>query len=276
LNIYCVSGICQPATCTDGRRNGTETDVDCGSNCVPCDVGQGCALRTDCQTMSCVNSICAAPACNDNAQNGDETGPDCGGATCLPCNLQQCLPQEPNCTEVNVSLQSAGGVASASGNYPPNPPSEVNDGIANSSVAGWGNDNTLNSRIMVRFPATERVFRITTFWGGNPGIGGWGGIYLPRQYYIQISNDPTALASDAPNSPKWSNVTVASHHMTSTRGTVDTHVRPQYTTADYNTTMSVTFDRVNARAVRLVFDQVSLGGAAWIGQLGEMSVFAVR
>ena len=38
----CVDGICQPPTCTDGVRNGTETDVDCGGTCASCGTGGGC------------------------------------------------------------------------------------------------------------------------------------------------------------------------------------------------------------------------------------------
>src|SRR5438105_2395410 len=35
-------------TCTDGAKNGSETDIDCGGACAPCADGQGCALATDC------------------------------------------------------------------------------------------------------------------------------------------------------------------------------------------------------------------------------------
>jgi Fibrinogen beta and gamma chains, C-terminal globular domain len=38
---------CQPA-CTDGQRNGRETDVDCGGTCAPCALGRACGVDRDC------------------------------------------------------------------------------------------------------------------------------------------------------------------------------------------------------------------------------------
>lgn len=39
------------ATCTDGIKNGTETDVDCGGGtCPKCGVGRTCATPSDCQS----------------------------------------------------------------------------------------------------------------------------------------------------------------------------------------------------------------------------------
>lgn len=54
------------ATCSDGIMNGTETGVDCGGSCAPCEV---------------------ATTCNDGVMNGDETGVDCGGASCSSCEM---------------------------------------------------------------------------------------------------------------------------------------------------------------------------------------------
>ncbi|MEM7573609.1 MAG: cohesin domain-containing protein [Bacteroidota bacterium] len=48
-------------TCNDGIQNGTETGVDCGGSCAPCE------------------------SCNDGIQNNGETGVDCGGPNCSPC-----------------------------------------------------------------------------------------------------------------------------------------------------------------------------------------------
>lgn len=45
-------------TCTDGLHNGTETDVDCGGDCGPCDRGQTCADSTDCAATTCVEHVC--------------------------------------------------------------------------------------------------------------------------------------------------------------------------------------------------------------------------
>src|SRR5689334_14792557 len=35
-------------SCTDGAKNGTETDVDCGGSCEPCATGAQCTAASDC------------------------------------------------------------------------------------------------------------------------------------------------------------------------------------------------------------------------------------
>ena len=52
---------CQAATCSDGVKNQTETDIDCGGACQPgqrCDVGEGCSANTDCLSDNCVANVC--------------------------------------------------------------------------------------------------------------------------------------------------------------------------------------------------------------------------
>lgn len=71
---------CALPSCTDGVKNGGETDVDCGGDCAPCDVDAVCAEPSDCASGVCTGNICAAPACNDGVRNGDETDVDCGGS----------------------------------------------------------------------------------------------------------------------------------------------------------------------------------------------------
>ena len=55
----CVNGACvATGTCTDGIRNGSETDVDCGGTCTPCANGKMCASNADCQSGLCSKGIC--------------------------------------------------------------------------------------------------------------------------------------------------------------------------------------------------------------------------
>ena len=56
----CVGGLCQPPTCTDGIKNGTETDTDCGGgSCPGCALQRHCAAPTDCQSGVCgLNARC--------------------------------------------------------------------------------------------------------------------------------------------------------------------------------------------------------------------------
>ncbi len=75
--------------CMDGRKDGAETDVDCGGgSCSPCAVGKVCQGNGDCMSGTCIGDTCrAAPTCDDQIQNGNETDVDCGGGTCAPCAL---------------------------------------------------------------------------------------------------------------------------------------------------------------------------------------------
>jgi len=44
--------------CTDGVRNGEETDVDCGGGCLPCAQCMRCKVATDCETSQCADGTC--------------------------------------------------------------------------------------------------------------------------------------------------------------------------------------------------------------------------
>ncbi len=83
---------CEPATtsclapsCEDARRNGEETDVDCGGECPGCADGGQCVEDGDCSNGACVSNVCQPPRCDDLLQNGSETGIDCGGPACPAC-----------------------------------------------------------------------------------------------------------------------------------------------------------------------------------------------
>jgi hypothetical protein len=70
-----VSLVCQPPapSCTDGIKNGSETDIDCGGSCVAdCANGRACAVNGDCQSNNCVSLVCqplgnVAPSVNITA-----------------------------------------------------------------------------------------------------------------------------------------------------------------------------------------------------------------
>jgi hypothetical protein len=113
----CLLNTCVPTapTCSDGVKNGDETDVDCGGgNCPQCGDGKSCSLASDCASGvctdgtcvpvclnlgdnctlnseccsgSCVDGVCTGPVptCFDGVTNGDETDVDCGGGNCPQC-----------------------------------------------------------------------------------------------------------------------------------------------------------------------------------------------
>jgi hypothetical protein len=76
---------CPGGTCSNGNKDGTETDVDCGGTCLPCAVNQQCAGPGDCDSRVCAGT-CRLPTCEDQVQNGRETDKDCGG-DCTPCDV---------------------------------------------------------------------------------------------------------------------------------------------------------------------------------------------
>jgi hypothetical protein len=66
-------------TCTDGARNGSETDVDCGGGCPRCRIGLGCVTRND-----CANALCTSGTCRTCSVDTD-----CGGNAQEPCFCAQ-------------------------------------------------------------------------------------------------------------------------------------------------------------------------------------------
>ncbi len=101
----CTSGKCQAiaATCTNGSRDGTETDVDCGgTSCPACADGKACTAPADCVDGVC-NGTCQPPSCTDAIQNGAETGVDCGGGTCPACADGSGCKSGTDCTSGSCS-----------------------------------------------------------------------------------------------------------------------------------------------------------------------------
>ena len=67
------SGTDAGPTCTDGIKNGSETDVDCGGSCpTKCGEAKSCAAPTDCASGRCTDLKCScelAPAVADELGN---------------------------------------------------------------------------------------------------------------------------------------------------------------------------------------------------------------
>ncbi len=45
-------------SCSDGIKNGSETDIDCGGDCAPCNHRQSCKRSQDCSSNVCNNGTC--------------------------------------------------------------------------------------------------------------------------------------------------------------------------------------------------------------------------
>jgi hypothetical protein len=71
---------CVPASCGDGTKDGSETDVDCGGGqCGGCPAGDTCNVGGDCASVVCKSGLCKAPTDSDGVKNDSETDVDCGG-----------------------------------------------------------------------------------------------------------------------------------------------------------------------------------------------------
>jgi hypothetical protein len=74
--------------CFDRRRDGDETDLDCGGSCKQCQADATCALAADCATTTCEQGRCGPPSCTNGVRDGLESDIDCG-AGCPGCALGQ-------------------------------------------------------------------------------------------------------------------------------------------------------------------------------------------
>jgi hypothetical protein len=112
---------CQAPTATDGVKNGSETDVDCGGTsgtlCAPTKI---CIADTDCggANATCTGGTCRN--CSDTVKNGNETDIDCGGICGGNCGFNKicglgsdCASQ--NCVSGLCGLSADGFACSANG-----------------------------------------------------------------------------------------------------------------------------------------------------------------
>ncbi|MDI3292124.1 Ig-like domain-containing protein, partial [Polyangium sp. 15x6] len=84
----CMGHVCQPASCDDGVKNGTETDVDCGGGtCLPCASGQACTTAADCQTGACIGGLCDAPAVVSTTPADAATGVAAGATVAVTFSM---------------------------------------------------------------------------------------------------------------------------------------------------------------------------------------------
>jgi hypothetical protein len=107
-------------TCTDKRKNGDETDVDCGGSCAPCGANKSCRGDADCSATASgcdaahggcrcdeTSKRCVFDHCFDNKSDDGESGLDCGGDVCAVCALGGGCRQNTDC-----SSQACDGVSS--------------------------------------------------------------------------------------------------------------------------------------------------------------------
>ena len=98
LANICLAGTCQAPGCSDGIRNGSESDSDCGGGaCRQCLAGQSCRVDADCATKICDMSQKICVGCGDGIKNGAESDVDCGGKLCAACTLGKTCAAHDDC-----------------------------------------------------------------------------------------------------------------------------------------------------------------------------------
>ncbi|RYZ03476.1 MAG: trypsin-like serine protease [Myxococcales bacterium] len=98
-NVALVVDAPAPSPCSDGMKNGTESDVDCGGSCTAdCAVGKACGVAADCVSNLCAAGKCvAAPTCSDGMKNGTESDVDCGGSCTADCAVGKACGVAADC-----------------------------------------------------------------------------------------------------------------------------------------------------------------------------------
>ncbi|MFP6683925.1 MAG: hypothetical protein VB934_04400, partial [Polyangiaceae bacterium] len=84
-NSHCTDALCKdnkcaPPACDDKIKNGSETDVDCGGSCSPCDPSKECLKPEDCTTLYCQFAGGSGGAGGGGDGGGGDGGAGVGGA----------------------------------------------------------------------------------------------------------------------------------------------------------------------------------------------------
>ena len=103
------------ALCSNGVKDGAESDVDCGQDCSPCIEGKQCNVNSDCKTGRCDSSVCTVTSSPSNSPTSSPTTktpttkrPTLHPTTSLPTSTPTSLPK--NAVRVDSKLKGASAV----------------------------------------------------------------------------------------------------------------------------------------------------------------------
>jgi DNA-binding beta-propeller fold protein YncE len=111
----CAGNVCAVATCSDGVKNGKETDLDCGGgDCSPCGNSKTCQVASDCALGECVNGKCPPPFAgilvSDESANKTYLFDPAGNVTLTLSNAGLISPEVPAVgPDGNIYVASFGG-----------------------------------------------------------------------------------------------------------------------------------------------------------------------
>ena len=161
------------ANCSDGVRDGNETDIDCGGSCLDCGNGLACSVNGDCQSGQCLNGTCAGPQVSLPFWLSYCSEPTCGGA---PLVVKVCPETNPGCTPTRATtiVPQLDGRQINQILFPVQHP----EGSILSLVSGSGTvsgDQVLSfsSPIVLRsdFDVTLSFYEVPPVWGGTTRLG---------------------------------------------------------------------------------------------------------
>jgi len=125
----CTSGVCGAGnvcaapSCTDGVKNGIETDLDCGGGtCPTCALTKGCTVANDCSSGTCTTNVCSLINGCDFSTATDLTG----SAGTMVTFANGNFTYAPKCIKV-----SAGTVVTFNGSFSGHP---LQGGVATGGV----------------------------------------------------------------------------------------------------------------------------------------------
>jgi hypothetical protein len=84
-------------TCGNDRKDGEETDIDCGGGeCDGCPTSARCERHADCASRVCRAGLCQQGTCDDATTNGSESDVDCG-QDCTRCEEGKACNTSADC-----------------------------------------------------------------------------------------------------------------------------------------------------------------------------------
>jgi len=93
-------------TCSDGKQDGNESDIDCGGSCLPCGPGLNCNQDAD-----CLNHLCSGGVCTGVCTPGMK---QCSGDTPQTCDAAGQWQSSSACTDPTPVCAAGGCVELAS------------------------------------------------------------------------------------------------------------------------------------------------------------------
>lgn len=109
----CRGGQCIAPTCFDGRKNGNETDVDCGGSCPKCGTGKRCQGAGDCASGFCAQGRCVTGKGTCAAGENVCTGPSECNPGMFACSCVTTMQDQTRCASSDPIVSSNCGDCSS-------------------------------------------------------------------------------------------------------------------------------------------------------------------